>query len=94
MRLLRGRSRDHASGLELSAVLEPSPRILLPDARREPHPRHVPLHCTSMCLVATSSVRLLTAFANEYNVELCHFNVDQAFVRADLYEDVFKRLPE
>ena len=50
--------------------------------------------CTSICLVATSSVRLLAAFANEYDVELCHFNVDQTFVRADLNEDVFMRLPE
>ena len=24
----------------------------------------------------------------------CHFDVDQAFVRADLKEDVFMRLPE
>ena len=45
-------------------------------------------------LVATSSVRLLAAFANEYDLELCHFDVDQAFVRADLKEDVFMRLPE
>ena len=44
--------------------------------------------------VATSSVRLLAAFANEYDLELCHFDVDQAFVRADLKEDVFMRLPE
>ena len=44
--------------------------------------------------VATSSVRLLAAFANEYDPELCHFDVDQAFVCADLKEDVFMRLPE
>ena len=44
--------------------------------------------------VATSSVRLLAAFANEYDLELCHFDVDQAFVRADLKEDVIMRLPE
>ena len=44
--------------------------------------------------VATSSVCLLAAFANEYDLELCHFDVDQAFVRADLNEDVFMRLPE
>ena len=44
--------------------------------------------------VATSSVRLLAAFANEYDLELCHFDVDQAFVRADLKEDVFMRFPE
>ena len=30
--------------------------------------------------VATSSARLLAAFANEYDLELCHFDVDQAFV--------------
>ena len=46
-----------------------------------------------MRLVATSSVRLLAAFASEYDVEF-HFDVDQAFVRADLKEDVFIRLPE
>ena len=40
--------------------------------------------CTSMCLVATSSVRLLAAFANEHDLELCRFDVDQTFVRADL----------
>ena len=45
--------------------------------------------------VATSSARLLAAFfTNEYDLELCHFDVDQAFVRADLKEDVFMRLPE
>ena len=44
--------------------------------------------------VATSSVRLLAAFANEYDLELCHFDVDQAFVCADQNEDVFMRLPE
>ena len=47
-----------------------------------------------MRLLATSSVRLMAAFANEYDFELCHFDVDQAFVRADLKEDVFMTLPE
>ena len=47
-----------------------------------------------MRLVATSSIRFLAAFANEYDLELRHFDVDQAFVRADLKEDVFMRLPE
>ena len=45
-----------------------------------------------MRFVATSSVRLLAAFANEYDLELCHFDVDQAFVRADLKEDVFHEI--
>ena len=32
--------------------------------------------------VATSSVRLLDAFSNDYDLELCHYDVDQAlFVR-------------
>ena len=44
--------------------------------------------------VATSSVRLLAAFTNEYDLELCNFDVDQTFVRADLKEDVFLTWPE
>ena len=44
--------------------------------------------------VATSSIPLLAAFVNEYDLELCHFDVDQASVRADLKEDVLMRLPE
>ena len=31
---------------------------------------------------------------NEYDLEVCQFDVDQAFVRADLKEDAFMRLPE
>ena len=30
----------------------------------------------------------------ELDLELCHFDIDQAFVRADLAEDVYMRLPE
>ena len=44
--------------------------------------------------VASSSVRLLAALACEHDLELCHFDIDQAFVRADLAEDVYMRLPE
>ena len=44
--------------------------------------------------VASSSVRLLAALARELDLELCHFDIDQAFVRADLPEDVYMRLPE
>ena len=44
--------------------------------------------------VASSSVRLLAALACEHDLELCHFDIDQAFVRADLAEDVYIRLPE
>ena len=36
----------------------------------------------------------MAALANEYDLELCHFDVDQDFVRADLKEDVFMRLPK
>ena len=36
----------------------------------------------------------MAAFANEYDLELCRFDVDQAFVRVDLKEDVFMRLHE
>lgn len=44
--------------------------------------------------VASSSVRLLAALTCELDLELCHFEVDRAFVRADLEEDVFMRLPQ
>ena len=44
--------------------------------------------------MATSSVRLLAAFANEYDLELCHFDLDQVFVRDDLKDDVLMKLPE
>lgn len=44
--------------------------------------------------VASSSVRMLAALACELDLELCHFDIDQAFVRAPLKEDIFMRLPE
>ena len=44
--------------------------------------------------VTSSSVRLLAALACELDLELCHFDIDQAFVSADLAEDVYMRLPE
>ena len=34
-------------------------------------------------------VRLLSAIACEYDLDLCYFDVDQAFVQSDLEEDVF-----
>ena len=43
--------------------------------------------------VSSSCVRLLSAIACERNLDLCHFDVDQAFVQAELNEDVFLRLP-
>ncbi|CAB1113202.1 unnamed protein product [Ectocarpus sp. CCAP 1310/34] len=44
--------------------------------------------------VASSSVRMLAALACELDLELCHFDIDQAFVRVPLKEDIFMRLPE
>ncbi|CAB1103605.1 unnamed protein product [Ectocarpus sp. CCAP 1310/34] len=44
--------------------------------------------------VASSSVRMLAALACELHLELRHFDIDQAFVRAPLKEDIFMRLPE
>ena len=38
--------------------------------------------------------RLLAASANEYDLELCHFDADGVFLRVDLKEDLFMRLPE
>ena len=38
-------------------------------------------------------MRLLSAIACEYDLNLCHFDVDQAFVQSHLDENVFLRLP-
>ena len=44
--------------------------------------------------VSSSCVRLLSAIACECDLDLCHFDVDQAFVQSDLEEDIFLRLPK
>ena len=43
--------------------------------------------------VSSSCVRLLSAIACEYDLDVCHFDVDQAFVQFRLDENVFLRLP-
>ena len=43
--------------------------------------------------VSSSCVRLLSAIACECDLDLCHFDVDQAFVQSNL-EDVFLLLPK
>ena len=43
--------------------------------------------------VAVSSVRLLTALACELNLDLCHVDIEQAFVQFSLEEVVHMRLP-
>ena len=44
--------------------------------------------------VALSSVCLLTAMACELDLDLCHFDVEQAFVQSDPEENVFMRFPQ
>ena len=44
--------------------------------------------------VSSSCVPLLGAIACKLDLDLCHFGVDQAFVRSHLDEDVFRRLPK
>ena len=44
--------------------------------------------------VAVSSVWLLTAVACELDLDLCHFNIEQAFVQSDLWENVYMCLPQ
>ena len=43
--------------------------------------------------VSSSCVRLLGALACELDLDVCHFDVEQAFVQSKLDEDVFLRLP-
>ena len=45
-------------------------------------------------IVSSSCVRLLSAIACECDLDLCHFDVDQAFVQSDLEENVFLRFPK
>ena len=44
--------------------------------------------------VSSSCMRLPSAIACECDLDICHFDVDQAFVQSDLEEDVFLRLPK
>ena len=39
-------------------------------------------------------MRLLSAIACELDLDVCHFDVEQAFVKSKLDEDVFLRLPK
>ena len=43
--------------------------------------------------MSSSCVRLLSAIACELDLDVCHFDVEQAFVQSKLDEDVFLRLP-
>ena len=43
---------------------------------------------------ASSCIRLLASIACELNLDLCHFDAEQAFVQSDLKEDAFMRLPK
>ena len=45
-------------------------------------------------IVSSSCVRLLSAIACECDLDLCHYDVDQASVQSDLEEDVFLQLPK
>ena len=40
------------------------------------------------------SIRLLTAIACEFGLDLCHFDAEQAFVQSTLDEEVYLRLPQ
>ena len=42
--------------------------------------------------MSSSCVHLLSAIACECDLDLCHFDIDQAFVQSALEEDVFLRL--
>ena len=44
--------------------------------------------------VSSSCVRFLNAIARELDLDVCHFDVEQAFVQSKLEEGVFLRLPK
>lgn len=43
---------------------------------------------------SVASIRLLAAIACELELDLCHFDAEQAFVQSELSEDVYMRLPK
>ena len=43
---------------------------------------------------ASSCVWLLALIACELDLDLCHFDAEQAFVQSDLEDNVFMRLPQ
>ena len=45
-------------------------------------------------IVSSSCVRLLSAITCECDLDLCHFDVDQAFVQSDLEENVFSAIAD
>ena len=44
--------------------------------------------------VAASSVRLLTAMVREPDLDVCNFEIEQAFAQSDLEGNVFMCLPQ
>ena len=43
---------------------------------------------------SVSCIRLLASIACEHDLDLCHFDAEQAFVQSELEEEVFLRLPQ
>ena len=58
-------------------------------ARRFKQREGVDFNETFAPTVTSSCVRLRSAIARECDLDLCHFDVDQALVQSDLEEDVF-----
>ena len=54
----------------------------------------VDYHETFALTPATPCIRLMAAIACELQLDLCHFDVQQAFVQAELKEVVLMRMPQ
>ena len=54
----------------------------------------VDYHETFAPIPATPCIRLMAAIACELQFDLCHFDVQQAFVQAELKEVVLMRMPQ
>ena len=63
-------------------------------ARGFKQPEGVDFSQTFAPTVSNSCVRLLSAITCECDLDLRHFDVDQACVQSDLEEDAFLRLPK
>ncbi|CAB1119354.1 unnamed protein product [Ectocarpus sp. CCAP 1310/34] len=63
--------------------------------QRPPEQRSDLPHCQATDLrISKSYNEVLAALACELNLDLCHFDIEPAFVRSELEEDVYIRLPQ
>ena len=70
-------------------MVKAKPRLVARDFKQR---KRLDFSETFVPIVSNSCVRLLSAIACDCDLDLCHFELDQAFVQSDLEEDTFLQL--